>query len=191
MGVPIECSFMPDQKQAVILLKAKHAIEATEWQDFITWAGACLEDAHDTPSLRILAGLNESQPSEVEHYLHLSLNELGWLLPSRDECLFRYAQSIARLMLIGEMSLRAGAALLYKITISSENPDLTLNYWLTCDDEISLIDSGVSRYSMRALEKNILDSARILAGVDDKGTNRQSLLQWPQGDFECGDHLLS
>lgn len=55
-----------------------------------------LEEELDTPSLRILAGLNKNEsPFVIEHYLKLTLDELQITLPDKRQAAIEYALAIA------------------------------------------------------------------------------------------------
>lgn len=77
------------------------------------WAAGALADGFDTPTLRILAGADLPERSEVRHaevslQFRQALDELGLEVPPRETTLRWHLESLARKILSGELTPRQG-----------------------------------------------------------------------------------
>jgi hypothetical protein len=81
---------------------------------------AGLEQGLDTPSLRILAGLNRyDSPFEVEHYFKLAITELNIQLPDKRQAALEYAVAIVEDILEGKKDVIAGTREIHSYAIAS------------------------------------------------------------------------
>ncbi len=94
--------------------------------DIVNWAILALESGIDSKSLRILAGLSESETEEVDQYLRLALDEQNQPEPDLDFCFRKFVASIARESLDGRKSLRAGCRVLYDIGLALPDQSQTI-----------------------------------------------------------------
>ena len=149
---------------SLVLLLAEQEGELNQnWQGFQEWAVAALESGMDTPSLRILAGINPAKDWEVRDYLECATRELGWNLPGREELLYIFARKIAALMVARKKPLAKGCRELYRIFNKLRDRYANLNVWLHYDDEFDLMEAGILNYPMATLEQDVLQAAAELA----------------------------
>ena len=79
-----------------------------------------LDEGLDTPSLRILAGLNKDEnPFQIDHYFQLSLEELNITLPDKREAAIEYALAIVDEILAGEKDVISGTSEILNNAIGS------------------------------------------------------------------------
>jgi len=98
------------------------------------WAVACLESNIDSKNIRILASLRKPlYSSEVEEYFKRSLDDLGWKLPDRRECLIEYARNSAQQILSGAVSPLDGCRQIYRVVVGLQYPR-ELMPWLYLDE---------------------------------------------------------
>ena len=105
-------------------------------EEYIDWAGEMLVKGFDSPSLRILAGLNNfTSGFEVEDRFKRSIQELGFELPERQAALRAYSCAVAKRIVAGKQPAKEGLHALYKIFIAS---DYAREYsvWLDLDDAL-------------------------------------------------------
>jgi hypothetical protein len=114
--------------ERTIELIGRRYLRISETRDFIDWAGIELQDGNDTESLRILAGMNDTYPTDVEFYFKRALFELCFEMPLKDEFLKWYIVYIARKILSGEISSSMGCSILFKIYVETGQPDY-LKVW--------------------------------------------------------------
>lgn len=92
-------------------------------QDFVDWAVVCLESNMDSKNIRILASLRKPfYSSEVYDYFNRCLQDLGWTMPERQECLLEYARSIAKQILSGDLAPLEGCREIYRIVVALQYP---------------------------------------------------------------------
>lgn len=95
----------------------------------VAWAVAALELEHDTPSLRILAGLDlfgEPSSTDASRLFAAALAELGIELPEHPVLARLYVRDIARAVLDGEIAPRDAADRIHELVITplEHPPDL-------------------------------------------------------------------
>ncbi len=133
------------------LLAESHAGVATS-EEYVRWAVACLESGMDSKNIRILASLQKPlYSSEVDFYFTRSLQDLGWTMPGRRECLFNYARDLAQQIVSDDVSPRDGCRKIYLIASALQYPK-ELMAWVYFDDNLE-----PSTYN--ALEGTELDEA--------------------------------
>jgi len=99
----------------------------------IDWALEMLSRGYETPSLVILAGI--SKPTnffEAEKYLLASLNELGIVLPEKQDAIVRYCRTFIE-KIAKSIHVKTNLKALYStgLTFDHEKPifDFYLLYW--------------------------------------------------------------
>src|SRR5262249_40999699 len=113
---------------------AERYLGSATYEDYIDWAVKCLESGIDSKNIRILAALQRPlYSSEVEDYFKKSLNDLGWKLPSRRECLLAYARSLAEQILSGDISPLDGCSKIYKVVVALQYPREMMS-WVYLDE---------------------------------------------------------
>lgn len=130
--------------------------------DVVAWAADALAEGIDTPSLRILAGL-ESPPNEfeVDRYLKAAADELGVRIPDRAGLVRLLAATLAGEIAAGRRSPEDGAKELYQLFRQAELHD-ELGVWTGLDDAVSLAKQGIHG-DIQEVEKDIVRHARALA----------------------------
>ena len=115
------------------LLAERYLGTATS-EDFVDWAVACLESNLDSKNIRILASLQKPlHSSEVDDYFNRCLQDLGWTMPGRQECLLEYARSLAKQILSGDLTPVDGCRKMYRLVVALEYPR-ELMAWLYLDE---------------------------------------------------------
>lgn len=105
------------------LLANRYMGRAT-YEDLVDWAIGCLERNLDSKNIRILASMRTSlYPSEVEYYFSRSLQDLGWTMPDRRECLFNYARYIAQQIISGDLPPQDGCLRVHRLAYELDHPD--------------------------------------------------------------------
>jgi hypothetical protein len=96
--------------------------------DITAWAADALAEGVDTPSLRILAGLRLlDSPFELEHYLALTLEELG-IDADREALVRQRAADLAREIQSGHVLASEGACKIAQLAARFGYPD-ELDAW--------------------------------------------------------------
>ena len=86
--------------------------------------GLCvLERGCDTPSLRILAGLTESEADDARRVFDRVLSELDVEMPGRRDAVMHLAREIAKEILAGTMEAYLGAKEIWEITLRATDED--------------------------------------------------------------------
>jgi hypothetical protein len=108
-------------------------------EDYIDWAYEMLLQDYDSPSLRILAGLNRpSNILEAESYFLKAIEELQIETPEPKTAVWNYACDLAQRIVDGQFtSLRDIVRTLYQIC-QDMNYDTAYTIWSDLDD---LLDS--------------------------------------------------
>ena len=144
-------------------LMAFRSLDETNRQNIVDWAYAELLVGHDTPNLRILAGLRPPLDSwEVDHYFSAALDELGWQLEDGKQFLHAYALEIARDIVSGVRSAASASRDIYTICCALDYP-VELSNWLDIADEWecevyglshSEVEATIKREAQRMLEED-------------------------------------
>src|SRR5215510_8817812 len=99
----------------------KRALGQLSSGHYVEWAGEMLVEGYDSPSLRILAGLDRFASSfEAEDYFLRSLNELNLTPPDSTTAIRAYACEIAQRVIDGRMSGKDGVRALFQISIATD-----------------------------------------------------------------------
>ncbi|MFZ1007839.1 MAG: hypothetical protein WAN65_13435, partial [Candidatus Sulfotelmatobacter sp.] len=94
--------------QTLMILAHKIA-RRVEGQTFVDWAVAAMQADFDSPSLRILAGLDLTRPVDTDEavdYFQRSLGELGLVIPPQAILLRDYLAVVARRMVNNDIGVR-------------------------------------------------------------------------------------
>ena len=128
----------------------KRALYQLPAGDYVDWAGEMLVQGHDSPSLRILAGLQRlASTFEAEDYFLRSVRELGLSIPDPETAVRAYACEIARQIVDGRLTGREGVRELYRICLATEY-DRDYLIWLELDDALDSLLSGEYAYTYEA-----------------------------------------
>src|SRR5690606_18407238 len=99
---------------------AKYVCEHITSDELPKLGVAGLEQGLDTPSLRILAGLNRNDsPFEIEHYFKLAIEELNIKLPDKRQAALEFATAIVEEILEGKKDVISGTREIHSDAISS------------------------------------------------------------------------
>lgn len=112
----------------------KRVIRHLDSNDYASWAGEMLTVGFDSPSLRILAGLNTFDSThQAEDYFRRTITELKVEIPSREESLRQYACNVAKQIINRTVVPVDGVRELYAACVAS---DYAKEYtiWLQLDD---------------------------------------------------------
>jgi hypothetical protein len=120
----------------------KRALQQLSSVDYVDWAGEMLVQGYDSPSLRILAGLNRSASTfEAEGYFDRSMTELSLTPPDSDAAIRAYACEIARQITEDKITAKDGVRALVGICIATECArDFVI--WLELDEALDSLISG-------------------------------------------------
>ncbi|HSG31547.1 MAG TPA: hypothetical protein VLB82_08385 [Thermodesulfobacteriota bacterium] len=124
--------------------------------DCISWAEEALHNGFDSPSLRILAGLDKPLNSfEVNEYTTRALHELNIKIPSESEAVDEYASELVLLIIDHPERMRDVLKLLSDLAISTEFQDNIFDYYLLNGAYEDLDIKDVQYYWEGANKKNI------------------------------------
>lgn len=113
-------------------------------QFHIEWAVGALVDGKDSPSLRILAGLDENSSSfEVEEYYRRARRELSLPEPTEEEALREYAVHLSRQILEPGSDFEKLAGMLHELCWTNHFPEGMMG-WFTFVDSLWAIKNGES-----------------------------------------------
>jgi len=105
-----------------------------DYEDAINWAVESLKSGMDTPSLRILAGLQRYEFHEVAHYLKQSLKELGHQTPSYSVAKAAYMMEVAESLLSHPKDFFSYLEKLHSLDgFEWDFSDFSSYYWGYCD----------------------------------------------------------
>jgi hypothetical protein len=135
------------------------ALRAMGWlrpEQAVEWAVEALVLGQDTPNLRVLAGLTKVLcGSEVDHYLDLTLAELGVVAKEGDACVLSYVRDVAHRIVEGSMVPGGGCETIYRASMSlGQAPELA--------DWLYLVD-GLEPGTYKELSGANLDRAIVRA----------------------------
>ena len=148
--------------ETINLLALRH-LRTIRVEQYVDWALACLESNVDSRSIRILASLQKPlYPVEVEDYFQRSLTELGWTLPSGEECLLSYVRALAEQIASGAIVPVEGCRKIYKIVVALDYPG-ELMAWVYLDEgqlpgnsdyvEAAELDAAIVREARRLIDE--------------------------------------
>lgn len=142
----------PRTTVALFYFRATNQISASEYVD---WAVSLLKQGLDSPSLRILAGLDSSNLFEAEDYLRRTLRELRIDEPDFETSARTYACDLCKAIMTGTLAPRDGVAELCKVWVAT---DYATEYsiWPYLNDIIDLVDPE----SSEDIEDQILKEAK-------------------------------
>ena len=130
-------------------------------EDYVAWAVELLVAGRDTPSLRVLAGLNPTlERGDIEVYFLRSCKELK-LRPLESSDSPRDAVPLVkRLYRSGTLSPVETLQLMSRLFELSDYPDPLLEAWFTLDDAFADWDRGIPPFprlpeEMESLEETI------------------------------------
>lgn len=83
-----------------------------------------LEDGCDSPSLRILAGVNASETEEARRIFGRALSELNVVVPSKRDAVMHLARETAKEILAGKTGVYLGAKLIWDLTLRASDEEL-------------------------------------------------------------------
>lgn len=109
--------------------------------DYVEWAISMLEQDFDSPSLRILAGLDGSSLFEADDYFRRVLRELHIPQPDFEASLRAYACDLATRIVAGTLDAENGVRLLYRICLAADYAK-DFMVWLYLDDALDDIKAG-------------------------------------------------
>src|SRR5262245_61005665 len=99
----------------------RRALGQLSSEDYTDWAGEMLVLGYDSPSLRILAGLDKFVSTfEAEDYFLKSVKELDLNLPDPDTAVRAYACEIARRVVDEVIPAQVGVRWLFQICIATD-----------------------------------------------------------------------
>lgn len=116
-------------------------------EDYVQWAMERLCEGLDSPSLRILAGLNTRfERDEVEPYFKKSCKELEIEMPASGVEPRKTAELVKRAYDLGDISAEDALRLLAALYQESDYSDPLLAVWYGIEEELSLLGSGHEGY---------------------------------------------
>ena len=129
---------MPLTTAALFFARATHRLSAPE---YVEWAASKLDRDFDSPSLRILAGLDGGSVSEAEDYFSRALQELGIAEPDLDAIIREYACELCRGIVGGKLETRRAVGILNQICIASKYQQ-DFRVWIQLDYALANLEKG-------------------------------------------------
>jgi hypothetical protein len=150
-----------DLRADLIRVLAERYLGQASGLAIVQWAETALSANLDTPSLRILAGL-EAAPNEfeVDRFLSQSACELNWEIPRREGCLQLYVCLVAQDILAGRITPALGCEKLSSLYVSERYPSYMPSEWLGCSDILDLARTGAYG-TIPEVESEIRQVARL------------------------------
>lgn len=150
----------------ILRIVAKRKNGAATANEVITWAETALNRGLDSPSLRILAGL-ESPPNEfeVDLYFQRSLDELKFPKEDKEFYLLSYLKILASDLITEKVDLRAGSDSLYRLACSCEHELLVM--WQIIPDDFDLADEGY-KSDAEVRERVMEDARNLLSKIEER-----------------------
>jgi hypothetical protein len=139
--------------------------------DFVAWAVQALCDGYDSPTLRLLAGLDlDGLPSafEASEKFRAVLDELGIQLPDEPTLLRTYVEDVARAIVQGNLEPQAAVAQIHREVLTPFEHPTDLMAWC-------YLWEGLDPKDYSSLEGEALDQAI-----------HQAAQQWAGGAAEQG-----
>jgi len=116
-----------------------------------------LERGCDTPSLRILAGLTESNTEEARGVFYRVLSELKVEMPGRRDAVMHLTREIAKEILAGTMDAYVGAKQIWEITLRATDEDFP---------ELDTFVYAASEWENRPKDRKIFTEGIVAAARD-------------------------
>lgn len=139
---------------------ARRSIGLASGGDVVRWAVDALDDL-DSRSIRMLAGLSyEPDAFEVDGHLRDLAEEMGTVLPNRDQLSRLYARITAEEITQGVLSPEEGAKRLYDLYRLTNSFD-ELSTWCVLDDYLEVAKEGLVGTVPEA-EARIMREARAI-----------------------------
>jgi hypothetical protein len=129
---------MPLTTPALFFARATNRLLASE---YVEWAISMLEQDFDSPSLRILAGLDGSSLFEADDYFRRVLRELHISEPDFDTSVRAYACELCTRIISGTLDPKSGVRQLYKTCLATNYAN-DFMVWLYLDDGLDSIEAG-------------------------------------------------
>lgn len=129
---------MPLTTPALFFARATNRLFASE---YVEWAISMLERDFDSPSLRILAGLDGSSLFEADDFFRRVLRELHIPEPDFDTSVRAYACDLCQRIIAGTLDPKDGVRQLYKTCLAT-NYASDFMVWLYLDDGLDSIEAG-------------------------------------------------
>jgi hypothetical protein len=124
--------------------------------DCVEWAEVALCKNFDTPSLRILAGLNPPLNSfEVKSYSTAALKELGIDIPPASRAISIYAIELAQEIIQQPKTIRSNTKKLFQLCIDHDYRNDIYTFYLLYFALTDLDHKGIQYYWQDATEENI------------------------------------
>ena len=133
-GPSLDWSRLPP---GTVRLLAEYSYENATATAMVGWAVTALSGGWDSPSLRVLAGLDLGQlPSffEAAPYLVRAMEELGVLVPPGEELVRAFVDQVATDILSGRMDPREGVADIHRVAVSPLSHPPDLQPWCDLDE---------------------------------------------------------
>lgn len=150
---------------AELLLRIRHTATG---QSAVDWAVNALVAGYDTPSMRVLAGLDlDGLPSawEASELVTASLEELGFAPPDIETISYAYVTDAAKAALTGELSPQEAANRIHKLVVSPLDHPPDLMPWCyvwegnAADCSRSLEDHEIDAEILRLAEQYVREHA--------------------------------
>ena len=135
---------------AFFFARATNRLLASEYAE---WAISMLERDLDSPSLRILAGLDGSSLFEADDYFCRVLRELHIPEPDFETSIRAYACELATRLVAGTLDPENGVRQLYRLCLAADYAK-DFMVWLYLDDALDDIRAGLYPYSYDSLTTN-------------------------------------
>ncbi len=134
------------------------ALDRVSTTDYVDWAVAMLTEGHDSPNLRMLAGLESVEGlMETEDHFSRALRELQIPEPDQAGKLRAYACELAQQILDGVLSSEVGVKALYQLYLASKYAD-GFRVWLYLNDALDDVRTGNYPYTYKTVTVENFDS---------------------------------
>lgn len=153
---------------------AKFVLNLLKPKDMIAFGVECLTSNYDTPSLRILAGLNENDSDQVVDRFQQGVGEMGQRFPEKESAGILIAKDYSKKILTGELTPYEGAKKIWKELYCTLNEPKWLEYFAGAASEIEDMpgryknDSGMCRKLIGEYESEIVKYAREISGSSSR-----------------------
>ena len=132
---------------ALFFARATNRLFASE---YVEWAISMLEQDFDSPSLRILAGLDGSSLFEADDYFRRVLRELHIPEPDSEASMRAYACDLATRFVAGTLDAKNGVRQLYRMCLAADcAKDFIV--WFYLDDALDDIEAGQYPHTYESL----------------------------------------
>lgn len=120
-----------------------------------------LENGYDSPALRMLSGLNESEIVEAIPLFNQAILEIGLSLPSRYEAVLSLAKETAMKILRRDVMPYEGAKIIWMLSLKVDHEICALHPFVYAASEWERIEDRL------LFERGIVEEAKILVGTCD------------------------